>query len=253
MSTHFARFGIPEIVISDNGPQFSAEEFADFSRNWDFKHVTSSPGYPQSNGLAERTVQTVKRLLTKAQEDNRPPLLGILEYRNTPVDGLKSPAQLMMTRQLRSIIPVTQEQLLPRQTNPELVVARREHQQTLQKKYYDRTARPLTTLKTDDQVLLQSNNKWQPGRVVRVDEQPRSYIVQTKDGGTYRRNRRFIRIDKSTSDSQSHSPDESPETPPSQPPAETNTPTPVETTPAPSSATTTRSGRVVRQPRRFED
>ena len=253
LSTHFARFGIPEIVISDNGPQFSAEEFADFSRNWDFKHVTSSPGYPQSNGLAERTVQTVKRLLTKAQEDNRPPLLGILEYRNTPVDGLKSPAQLMMTRQLRSIMPVTQEQLLPRQTNPELVVARREHQQTLQKKYYDRTARPLTTLKTDDQVLLQSNNKWQPGRIVRVDEQPRSYIVQTKDGGTYRRNRRFIRIDKSTSDSQSHSPEESPETPPSQPPAETNTPTPVETTPAPSSATTTRSGRVVRQPRRFED
>lgn len=58
----FSRFGIPETVVSDNGPQCFCQEFTDFSKKWDFKHVTSSPRYPKSNGLAEKTVQIVKRI-----------------------------------------------------------------------------------------------------------------------------------------------------------------------------------------------
>ena len=252
LSTHFARYGIPETVISDNGPQFSADEFTDFARTWDFRHTTSSPGYPQSNGLAERTVQTVKRLLTKAQEDRTSPLLGILEYRNTPVDGLKSPAQLMMTRQLRSIVPTTHEPLQPRPNNLLQVVARREHQQALQKKYYDRSAKPLTELKPQEAVFLQMNDKWHPGKILRPTEEPRSYIVQTQDGGTYRRNRRFIRKDNTApctpSLPRTH---DNPSLPTPQPPVDTSTTTPAESTPSP--ATTTRSGRVVRRPRRSDE
>ena len=60
----FARHGIPEIVISENGPQYSSEEFHQFSTTWRFAHKTSSPTYPQSNSFAERNVQTVK--LTEA-------------------------------------------------------------------------------------------------------------------------------------------------------------------------------------------
>ena len=61
----FARHGIPEIVVSDNGPQYSCEAFAEFAREYQFQHVTSSPGYPQSNGEAERAVKTIKSLLKK--------------------------------------------------------------------------------------------------------------------------------------------------------------------------------------------
>ena len=64
----FARHGIPEIVRSDNGPQFSSREFAEFAKTFQFKHVTSSPHYPASNGQAERTVQTIKNLLKKADD-----------------------------------------------------------------------------------------------------------------------------------------------------------------------------------------
>ena len=53
----FARHGIPETVISDNGPQYSSAEFSKFAQKWGFSHLTSSPKYPQSNGEAERTVQ----------------------------------------------------------------------------------------------------------------------------------------------------------------------------------------------------
>lgn len=51
-------FGIPEEMLTDNEPQYNAGVFMDFARAWGFKHITSSPGYPQSNGLAERYVQT---------------------------------------------------------------------------------------------------------------------------------------------------------------------------------------------------
>ena len=46
----FARHGIPEQVMSDNGPQFSSEAFTNFAKTYDFTHVTSSPHFPQSNG-----------------------------------------------------------------------------------------------------------------------------------------------------------------------------------------------------------
>ena len=65
MKSIFARQGIPKIVVSDNGPQFSSYGFATFAKQWDFKHVTSSPTYPQSNGMAEQTAQTVKNLIKK--------------------------------------------------------------------------------------------------------------------------------------------------------------------------------------------
>ena len=55
----FSRHGIPETVQSDNGPQYSW-----FANSYEFNHVTSSPRFPQSSGQVERTVQTVKRLLS---------------------------------------------------------------------------------------------------------------------------------------------------------------------------------------------
>lgn len=96
----FARHGIPEMMISDNGPQYIGQGFKDFTRAYGFKHVTSSPRYPQGNGAAERAVQTVKRLLTKSVD----PHLAILAYRTSPLENGFSPAELLMGRKLRSTI-----------------------------------------------------------------------------------------------------------------------------------------------------
>ena len=57
LKAQFARYGIPDICMSDNGPQFSSDEFKRFSRKWQFKHKTSSPAYPQSNGKVEQAVK----------------------------------------------------------------------------------------------------------------------------------------------------------------------------------------------------
>ena len=69
LQQHMSRHGIPEILYSDNGLEFSSLEFRQFVKAYQFQHVTSSCRFPQSNGLAERTVQTATRLLKKAYEE----------------------------------------------------------------------------------------------------------------------------------------------------------------------------------------
>ena len=68
MQIIFVRCGIPTQTVSVNGPQFDNAEFANFSKSWDFIHVTSSPHFPRSNGLAEHAVGIVKELFIKCKE-----------------------------------------------------------------------------------------------------------------------------------------------------------------------------------------
>ena len=77
----FARSGIPEAVLSDNGPQFNSREFLKFSQDYCFTHLTSSPYHPQGNGGAERAVQTMKNLPKKSTD----PYIALLNYRTTPL------------------------------------------------------------------------------------------------------------------------------------------------------------------------
>jgi transposase InsO family protein len=72
----FARHGICETLVTDNGPQFSGADFANFAESYWFRHVTSSPKYPQGNAEAERALQTVKGLLKKSGD----PYLALLAY-----------------------------------------------------------------------------------------------------------------------------------------------------------------------------
>ena len=66
LKNHFARYGCPDKVVSDIGPQFSCNEFATFARTWQFQHCTISPGNSKANGNVESAVKTAKRLLPKA-------------------------------------------------------------------------------------------------------------------------------------------------------------------------------------------
>ena len=106
----FARHGIPEQVISDNGPQFAADEFKQFAESYGFEHSTSSPYYPQGNEEAERAMKTVKGILKKEKD----PYLGLMSYRTTPLQIGYSPAELLMSRRLRTNIPTTREFRRPR-------------------------------------------------------------------------------------------------------------------------------------------
>lgn len=68
LKCHFARKGVPEVVISDNSPQFAREQFTILANQWGFEHRPGSPGHQQTNRKAEAAIKQAKHLLTKAKE-----------------------------------------------------------------------------------------------------------------------------------------------------------------------------------------
>jgi hypothetical protein len=197
MKSLFARHGIPKKVVSDNGPQYASAEFAQFAQEWGFVHDTSSPNFPSSNGLAEKCVNTVKNLLSKAQADKKDPYISLLEYRNTPLaENQLSPAQMLMSRRMRSVLPCTDAQLAPSAVDPQYVVKCKQSAQQRQKFYHDRGSHDLVPLHEGETVRIDQYNKgkWKPAVVEKIcDPNARSYIVRTEDGAQYRRNRRHLR------------------------------------------------------------
>lgn len=61
----FARFGLPDVLVSDGGPPFNSFTFMDFLRKQGINVLKSPPYNPSSNGQAERLVRTVKEVLKK--------------------------------------------------------------------------------------------------------------------------------------------------------------------------------------------
>lgn len=118
----FTRHGVPEIVVSDNGPQYSSEGYAKFAQEFQFEDFTSSPHSPQSNGGSERAVKTVKSLLKKEGD----PYLALMLYRATPLQNGFSPSELLMSRRLRTTVPMTRELLRPQVPDSESLREMRE-------------------------------------------------------------------------------------------------------------------------------
>ncbi|XP_062614634.1 uncharacterized protein K02A2.6-like [Saccostrea cucullata] len=109
LRTWFASVGIPEEIVSDNGPQFTSSELQDFMKHSGVKHTLVPPYHPQSNGLAERGVQILKKALKRQDFDGHRWSLQqrlanfLLRYRITPHSTTgTSPAELFLKRQLRT-------------------------------------------------------------------------------------------------------------------------------------------------------
>lgn len=200
----FSRQGIPETVMSDNGPQFTSQSFNRFSREWGFTHITSSPHYPQSNGQVERAIQTVKNILKKTLEDRIDYRMALLEYLNTPISqNLASPAELLQSRKMRSILPTPKALLMPKvQLNTKETLKNR---QLNQKQYYDRSAKSLTVLKVGQKVKIKNDitNKWISGIITEILKY-RSYKIRLNCGRIMVRNRRHIIPDSSDRDDVPH-------------------------------------------------
>ncbi|KAJ0169624.1 hypothetical protein K1T71_014809 [Dendrolimus kikuchii] len=173
----FSRLGIPQTLVSDCGPQFISKEFRDFAQKWCFQHVTSSPRYPQSNGQAERSVQTVKNILKKSLHSKTDFRLALLEYLNTPInDKLPSPAELLFTRKLRTIFPIIN--------------------QFKQSHYNPVNAKNLSMLTIGQTVKVRDEIKkmWKSGVITKYLGN-RKYEIRLQTGRTIVRNRRHLIVD----------------------------------------------------------
>ena len=188
----FARHGVPEVLKSDNGPQYSSAEFKSFTSSYGIQHVTSSPKFPQSNGEAERCVQTVKNLLKKSDD----PYAALLSYRATSLTWCEhSPAELSMGRRLRTSVPQAERMLVPQWTYLPRVRELHESYKRKQKENYDTRyrTRDLPMIPDNTAVWITTEEEPVRGTIVSPADRPRSYVVDTPTG-RLQRNRSQLRV-----------------------------------------------------------
>ncbi|KAJ8351786.1 hypothetical protein SKAU_G00232620 [Synaphobranchus kaupii] len=106
LASLFARWGIPDTITTDNGPQFVSADFAGFVEDRGINHIRTAFYHPEANGGVERLNQTLKNGLRAHLADGLPFSAALrctlLHYRATPHSTTgSSPALLMMGRELQ--------------------------------------------------------------------------------------------------------------------------------------------------------
>ncbi|GJQ78656.1 hypothetical protein Trydic_g11759 [Trypoxylus dichotomus] len=146
---------------------FSNTEGRDFfKQNYNFKHVTSSAYFPQSNGAVEAAVEIAKLLLKK----NDGIYLALMSYRATPLECGFSPSELLMSGKIKTLLPILPSKLEEVMVTKDAFLKKEEQRK-------------------DKQAILDIKQKIY-GKIVKQCEEPRSYMVQTQNG-IYRRKNEF--------------------------------------------------------------
>ena len=159
----FSTHGLPTQVVTDNGPQFTSQEFEVFLKANGIQHYRSAPYHPATNGEAERYIQTFKQAMRAAKNDpgTLPTKLMrfLLSYRTTPnaTTGV-SPAELLFGRALRTRLNL----LRPDVSNTV------QDRQASQKQHHDKKSRE-QHFQVGQSVLVENNRpepKWVVGTVL---------------------------------------------------------------------------------------
>ena len=181
----FARLGIPEQIVSDNGTRFVSEEFKAFVRSNGIHHITSAPYHPATNGLAERAVQTFTQALLSMYQSLKPVkeklATFLIAYRNSPhsTTGL-NPAQLLLGRPLRTCLDLVKPNLNRKMVN-------QQHQQSI--RAANEKGRQRRQLEVGVSVMsrhYRGDLKWRSGLIVNKTD-PLMYEVQVAPWIIWRR------------------------------------------------------------------
>ena len=184
----FSRFGLPQVMVTDNGTCFTSHEFKEFARLDHIRHLTIAPYHPSSNGLAERAVQTIKLGMKKQTNGTIQTKLSrfLFHYRLAPnaTTGIP-PAELMLKCRPRSHIDLI---LLNLKGNIQ-------QQQQRQKCQQDAHSR-IRTFKPNDNVLVRNFRTAEPQWLPEVIKEPsgtNSYKVQLDNDHIVQRHADHIR------------------------------------------------------------
>ena len=160
----FAQQGFPKVLVSDNGTQFTSQEFQSYCQQHGIQHIRSPPYHPQSNGQAERFVDTFKRTFQKLRGEGATSDViqkFLWTYRSTPClssPGQKTPAENCIGRQLRT--PISDLQLQSHL-----------HQEAMEGKAQQKRKVHRREFAEGDTVYLRlyedSRGQWAPGVVIR--------------------------------------------------------------------------------------
>ena len=104
----FSKYVWPDTLKSDHDPCYTSQTLTSVIQTFSVFHITSSPHYPQSNGLAGKCVQIVKCFFNKAKEQGKDFYKCLMIYYNTTFIGnLQSPMQILQGRSARSDLPMS--------------------------------------------------------------------------------------------------------------------------------------------------
>ena len=166
MKAVFAELGVPNVIVSDSGAQYTSAEFKDFMKQWQIEHRVSSPRNPQSNGMAERCVQTMKASLIKTMEKGEDMDLALLTYKTTPLGHrLPSPAELLNSRKYKMLLPTY---IVPTRLQESYRQIMDQGKQ-IQAQLYNRNTRVLPRLEQSQKVVVQldpGENIWTPAEII---------------------------------------------------------------------------------------
>ena len=99
----FSEYGWPDTLVSDNGPGYVAKLFTSLMKEYAVNHITSSPHYPQSNGLAEKFITNSKEPFLQSKDAGTDSYKCLMIYHNAPLESTsKSPMQMLQQRSVRS-------------------------------------------------------------------------------------------------------------------------------------------------------
>jgi hypothetical protein len=186
MKEVFSRFGIPNVIRSDNGSCYDSKRFREFAVESGFILATSSPRYPPSNGLAESAVKTVKRLWKKCDDKG----VALMAYRTTPLPAGFSPSDLMFGRPIRSSIGIPYETDIDYGQFEEVEVRRKKKLKRKWDKKYRVSNLPRLTPGQIVHVKAPTD-VGSKGVVLREDNSPNSYWVKVGQS-EIRRNRKHL-------------------------------------------------------------
>ncbi|XP_038069813.1 uncharacterized protein K02A2.6-like [Patiria miniata] len=183
MKSVFSRQGTPCEVFTDNGPQFGSAEFKRFTADWDFVHSTSSPQYPQSNGLAGSAVKIIKNMIRKAACSGQDIYKALQINRSSPLECGKSPAELLYNQRIRTNLPIADSLLEFQHLDTQAFRRRKMEQKSKQSMQHQKQtgAHALPQLQTGDTVRLldMESSTWSKDGVVIATLPNQSYMVQT--------------------------------------------------------------------------
>ena len=196
----FCLAGAPEVLWSDNGPQFSSTAFQAFLKNWAVLHRTSSPHYPQSNGRAEAAVKFAAKLIRRCWRDghldNDSWVRGMLQHRNTPGPDGRSPAQILFNSPTRDMLPAHRRSFAPewQRAADDAERATAERQENT-REAYNQHARDLPALVIGSPVALQNTatGTWDRHGIITDIGPHRRYFIRLPSGRVFTRNRRHLR------------------------------------------------------------
>ena len=185
MQSIFSEYGWLNTLVTDKGPCYTSKEFQLLMQSRSVNHLTSSPHYPQSNGLVEKFVGIPKNLFHKAKEEGQSPYTALMVYRNTPLNGtLQSLMQILQGRQACTDLPLLYAAKVqmginhaPQPTAECLCVKDKS------------LSSPTHDIPIGQNVMYMepSDKRWYPTTVIQQLPEKRSYLIKTNDNVIYRK------------------------------------------------------------------